>query len=103
MAVQNLKSNNFDKFISSNKLVAVDFYANWCGPCKMLSPIMETLSSKMNDVVFAKINVDEEQQLSRKFNIMSIPTVLIFKNNKLVNQFVGFRDERAIKEIISSS
>jgi thioredoxin 1 len=101
MAIINLKSNNFENFIKSNNICVIDFYADWCGPCKMLSPIMESLSKQLTNISFAKINVDQEGMLAQQFNISSIPTVLIFKNAKLVNRFSGFRSEQEIKSLIN--
>ena len=101
MAIKNLKNNEFEEFIKNNDHCIVDFYADWCGPCKMLAPVMESLARQLPNMAFAKVNVDEAHKLARRFNVSSIPTVLIFKNKKLVNQFTGFRDEREIKEIIN--
>ena len=71
--------------------VLVDFWAAWCGPCRMLAPILEQLAEENPQVKIAKVNVDEQPQLGSKFNIMSIPTVMIFKDGKLVNTSVGLR------------
>lgn len=100
MAITNLTSTNFQQYINNNKIVVIDFYADWCGPCKMLSPIIESLSLQMPQIMFGKVNIDLENQLAQQFNIMSIPTILIFKNNKIVTQFSGYRSESEIKKII---
>ncbi len=92
--VTQINSDNFQKEVLDYKgVVFVDLYADWCGPCKMTSPIVEELSEKMKDIKFVKINVDENQQLAAKYNIFSIPTFMMFKDGKLANQFVGGRDK----------
>jgi len=85
------KDNNFEnEVINSDKLVLVDFWAEWCGPCKMLTPTLEQLSSEYGDkIVVGKVNVDDNQQLASQYGIMSIPTVMIFKDGKIVEQFIG--------------
>ena len=85
------KDNNFEnEVINSDKLVLVDFWAEWCGPCKMLTPTLEQLSTEYSDkIVVGKVNVDDNQQLASQYGIMSIPTVMIFKDGKIVEQFIG--------------
>jgi thioredoxin 1 len=102
MAITNLKNNNFQAFVNNNDKVLIDFYADWCGPCKMLSPVIESLSNKHKNVSFAKVNVDQESQIAQSYNISSIPTVLLFKNGKLVNRFSGYRSELEIEKIINN-
>ena len=98
MSVLKLTKQNFNEEISEeNKTVLVDFYADWCGPCKAMSPIVESISQEMADTVkVCKINIDEEQQLAVQFGIMSIPTLIIFKNGKPENTLVGLRDKEEI-------
>ena len=102
MSVINVNSNNFDEIIKSG-VVVVDFFANWCGPCKMLSPIIEEVSNEMNEVVFAKVNIDESNDIASKFGIMSIPTLIIFKNGNAVNKNVGFLSKSELKEFITKN
>lgn len=102
MSVINVNSNNFDEIIKS-RVVVVDFFANWCGPCKMLSPIIEEVSNEMNEVVFAKVNIDESNDIASKFGIMSIPTLIIFKNGNEVNKNVGFLSKSELKEFITKN
>lgn len=78
----------------------VDFFATWCGPCKMLSPILEEISNEMNDVNIVSIDVDEEQQLAMQYNIMSVPTMMIFKDGEKKEQLVGLLPKDAIVEKI---
>lgn len=80
--------------------VLVDFWAAWCGPCRMLAPILEQLAEEHPEIRIAKVNVDEQPQLGNKFNIMSIPTVMIFKDGKLVNTSVGLRPKEDFLQYI---
>jgi thioredoxin 1 len=88
------------KELSSNGKVVVDCFAEWCGPCKMLSPIIDELSEELTDVNFYKLNVDESVEVVRKYNIMSIPTILIFNDGELVNQSVGFKSKEELKDLL---
>ena len=88
--VLHLTKDNFKDFINSNEKVLVDFWASWCGPCRMLAPIMEELEKDYPNRV-AKVNVDEEEELAQAFGIQSIPTILIFKEGKLVDKTVGYQ------------
>jgi len=86
---------------NSDVPVVVDFWASWCGPCKMLSPVIEELSNEYgNKVKFFKLNVDENPVTSMQFNVASIPTVMLFKSGKLVETLVGFRPKQAFKSVI---
>lgn len=89
--MKNIKSvDEFKKILSENKKVVVDFYADWCGPCKMMSPMFEAAATEVKDVVFAKLNVDELQSIAQEFEISSIPTMILFKYGKLFEQSSGF-------------
>lgn len=90
MAVAHIDKNNFETEVLKNKeAVLVDFYATWCGPCKMTGPIIEQLAEEIKTVKFVKVDVDQNQDLSSQYQIFSIPTFLIFKDGQVVNQFVG--------------
>lgn len=97
--------NNFQKeVISSDKLVLVDLYATWCGPCKVLAPILEDLEKKYDGKVKAvKINVDDEESLAVKLGVISVPTVVFYKNGKTVASFVGVRSASEIGKIIEKN
>lgn len=98
--VNKIDEKEFDEKISVNKKVIVDCYADWCGPCRMLAPIIEDVSNELIDFDFYKLNVDEASNVSCKYGIMSIPTILVFKNGELSKQLVGFCDhDKLIKEI----
>ena len=102
MGILQINSNNFDEeVLKSEKTVLVDFYANWCGPCKMISPIIEQLAKENNNTKFVKINVDEVQDIAIKYEVMSIPTLVVIKNGKEVNRSVGLVDKSKIQSLIS--
>ncbi len=82
-------AKEFDELVESGKNVLVDFYADWCGPCRMQAPIVDAIAEENSDVVVAKLNVDDVEDVAERFNIVSIPTLLIFKGGKLVKNFVG--------------
>lgn len=92
MSVQTITAENFDELVvNSEKPVLVDFWAPWCGPCRMVSPIVDEIAEEHDDIVVGKVNVDEQPELAMKFGVMSIPTLLVFKNGELANKAVGTR------------
>ena len=93
---------NFDsEVIKSDRPVVLDFWATWCGPCRMLAPVINELAEKYADTVkVGKVNVDEEPELAEKFSVFSIPTVMVFKNGKLVNTSVGYRPLAQIEALL---
>ena len=92
---------NIKDVIASGKPLVVDFWAAWCGPCKMLSPVLDELEQEMGDkVVFGKVNVDDNMELSTEYGIMNIPTILFFKNGELVERNVGVATKSKLKEMI---
>ncbi|HEY5576488.1 MAG TPA: thioredoxin [Clostridiaceae bacterium] len=97
-----INDSNFGQEISKgDKPVIVDFWAAWCGPCKMLSPVIDEIAGEYGDkAVFYKLNVDENPVTSMKFNVSSIPTVIVFKNGKVAETLVGFRPKQAFKTAI---
>lgn len=98
-----VNDDNFDEILKSNstKLVVVDFYADWCMPCKMLGPILEKVSKKQaGKVVVLKINVDTNPKKSREYKVSGIPAVKFFKKGKMVDEFIGFRDQKEVESII---
>lgn len=99
--VKDLKTNEFkEKVLNSNKPVLVDFWAAWCGPCRMLSPAVDSVSEQVTGADFYKVNVDEEPELAREFSIMSIPTLIVFKNGGIFDQSVGVIPEASIRELV---
>ena len=101
MEIIELSKNNFEQeVLNSNVPVLIDFWAEWCGPCKMLAPVIDNLAKEIDDIKFAKVNVDKEPELCRDFNVMSIPTLLLFENGELKNTSVGFITEDDLKVFI---
>jgi len=95
--VTEVSDESFDEFINGNEIAVVDCWAAWCGPCRMLSPIIEELSKENGNVAFGKLNVDENRATPMKFGIMSIPTLLYFKDGKLVDKSIGALPKAAIE------
>ena len=94
----NLKEENYEDLIKEG-LVVVDFFATWCGPCKMIGPVLEELSNEL-DIKVVKVDVDEHLEIAKNFAIMSVPTILIYKNNKIVDKLIGFMPKDELKEKI---
>lgn len=99
MEVIKIKEEEFNDKISTGK-VLVDCYAEWCGPCKMLGPIIDEIASENEEYSFYKLNVDECEKVTREYMIMSIPTLLIFENGNLKEKLVGFRSKDELEEIL---
>jgi len=102
MCVLKITSENYkEEVLNSDKTVLIDFYADWCGPCKMMSPIIDKIAEELNDTVkVGKVNVDENQDLAMEYGIMSIPTIVIIKNGEVSKTIVGLRDINEIKEAL---
>lgn len=102
MAVVKVDGKNFkEEVLDFNGTVLVDFYADWCGPCKMVAPILEKISKEVaSNVKIAKVNVDASSDLAGKFSVMSIPTLVIFKNGKVFTTKIGFTSEKAILDLL---
>ena len=101
MTAININKNNFqNEVMNSDKPVLLDFWAPWCAPCRMVVPIIEEIASERPDIKVGKINVDEQPELASKFGIMSIPTLVVMKNGKIVQQVSGMRPKNAILEML---
>ena len=101
MSAININKNNFqNEVLNSDKPVLLDFWASWCAPCRMVVPIVEEIAGERRDIKVGKINVDEEPELANKFSIMSIPTLVVMKNGKIVQQVSGARPKNAILEML---
>ena len=98
-----LNENNFDNTVA-NGLVLVDFWATWCGPCKMLAPTIDAIATEYKDrVVVGKVDVDENEAIARRFGIMSIPTLFLFKDGEVVEKLVGYRLKTELEELLNKS
>ena len=101
MSAININKNNFqNEIMDSEKTVLLDFWAPWCAPCRMVVPIIEEIASERPDIKVGKINVDEQPELASKFGIMRIPTLVVMKNRKIVQQVSGARPKNAILEML---
>lgn len=104
MALLDISSGNVLKTIETNPLVIVDFWAPWCGSCKMLGPVLEEVESEVGSgVVIGKLNVDDDQDLAVEFNVASIPTLIVFKDGKEVDRSIGFVDKSKILTLIQKN
>ncbi len=102
MSVLNVVKNNFELVRTSEKTVLLDLYADWCGPCRMVSPIVEEIAAENPQYLIGKINVDKEPELAQRFNVMSIPTLIVIQNGKVIRQSEGARPKAQILAMLKS-
>ncbi len=102
MAVTQIQENEFDSIINAGQPVLVDFFATWCGPCRMLSPVVDQLSEEIPSVKFVKVDVDDAQSLAGRFGVMSIPTLAFFKDGQLAGKLVGVQPKAVIENMIKA-
>lgn len=100
MSVVKITKESYDSVIATDKPVLIDFYADWCGPCRMVSPIVDAIAEEHPEYVVGKINVDNEGELAVKFGIMSIPTLIVLKNGEVANKAVGVRSKDDILDML---
>ena len=100
MSVLKVNKSNFEEVMASEKTVLLDFYADWCGPCRMVSPLVDQIADEHPEYLIGKINVDEEGELAQKFDVMSIPTLVVIKNGQVVNQSTGARPKDQILDLL---
>lgn len=100
MSVINVNKSNFDNVKSSDKTVLLDFYAEWCGPCRMVSPLVDEIADENKGLFVGKVNVDDEPELAQAFGVVSIPTLVVMKDGKIVNQTVGVRPKEQILDML---
>ncbi len=102
MSVMNLNKNNFDSVKNSPKPVLLDFYADWCGPCRMVSPLVDEIAEENPQYLVCKINVDQEPELAEQFGVFSIPTLVVMKDGNVMKQASGARPKAKILEMLNS-
>lgn len=101
MSVVHITKANFEELVTNNsKPVLLDFWATWCGPCRMVAPIVEEIAAEREDILVGKINVDEEMELAVQFGIISIPTLVVMKNGEVANKAVGYMPKAEILELL---
>ena len=101
MATVQITKDNFEQqVLQSSKTVLLDFWAPWCGPCRMVAPILDQIAAQREDVVIGKVNVDEEMELASEFGIVSIPTLVVMKEGTAVNQAIGYMPKEAIEKLL---
>ncbi len=101
MSTININKSNFQsEVMNSDKTVLLDFFAPWCGPCRMVAPVVEEIAAERSDIKVGKVNVDEQPELAGQFGVMSIPTLVVIKNGKIAGQAVGARPKQSILEML---
>ena len=104
MEIMHVDSKNFEQTINSKEVVLVDFYATWCGPCKMLAPILEEVNEQISEnTLIAKLDIDNALDIAKQFGVMSVPTMIIFKNGKEIDRLVGLRQKTQILEVLKNA
>jgi thioredoxin 1 len=101
MAIVNVSDQSFKTEVEATGTVLVDFWAPWCGPCKMIAPILEELDKESTNLKIAKLNVDDNPESAARFGVMSIPTLIVFKDGQPVDKIVGFQSKDALKNVVS--
>jgi thioredoxin 1 len=101
MAIVNVSDQSFKAEVEATGTVLVDFWAPWCGPCKMIAPILEELDKELTDLKIAKLNVDDNPESASRFGVMSIPTLIVFKDGQPVDKIVGLQSKDALKNVVA--
>ena len=100
MSLVSINKENFENIRNSEKKVLIDFYADWCGPCRMVSPIIDEIANERDDIVVGKVNVENEQELASEFGVFSIPTLVVLEGGKVIKQVSGARPKAAILALL---
>lgn len=104
MSIINLTAENFEQeAVNSDKKVLIDFWAAWCGPCKMIAPALEEIAAERSDIKVCKVNVDEQSELAKKFQVMSIPMLVVMKNGKVVQKTIGAQPKASIEKFVDEA
>ena len=103
MALLHVTKDNFDELLNADKPVLLDFFAEWCGPCRMIAPTIEEIANERDDIIVGKINVDEEGELAQAYGVMSIPTVIFFKDGKEIERKVGVMPDKAYAAVLDAN
>ncbi len=102
MSVVVINNENFNEIVNGNKPVLLDFYADWCGPCQMMAPIVHEIADQRSDIIVGKIDVDATPELAIKFGVQSIPTLILMKDGKSAKSFTGLRSKESIIQLIDN-
>ena len=100
MSVLHINQKNYEMIENSEKTVLLDFYADWCGPCRMVSPLIDEIAKERDDILVAKINVDDEQELAQEFGVVSIPTLVVMQGGKVLHQSSGARPKAEVLSLL---
>ncbi len=100
MAIIHVTKENFEEIKNGDKPVLLDFYADWCGPCRMIAPTIEEIANERDDIIVGKVNVDEQGELAQAYDVMSIPTLIVLKGGEVANQATGARPKAAILALL---
>lgn len=103
MSAIKVNKSNFEEIKNSEKVVLLDFYADWCGPCRMVGPVIEEIANERENIVVGKVNVDEEEELAGQFGVFSIPTLVVMKGGKIVSQEAGAKPKAAILAMVDKA
>lgn len=103
MSVFNVNNENFDSVKNSEKTVLIDFYADWCGPCRMVSPMVDQIAQENPQYLIAKVNVDDQPELAKAFGVVSIPTLIVMKNGEVVDKAIGAKPKAQILEMLEQN
>ena len=101
--VKEVNQTEFDELLNAGKTVVCDFWASWCGPCRMLAPVMDAVSESFEEAEFVKVNVDDNEELATRYGVMSIPFVAIFEDGKLKAKSIGYLPEESMKEFLDAN